>query len=146
MANWNVLYVTNEIWHDAPEMFTSSYFKILKKKITFLQQSYCYWHRKIWKMKNIKYIRKQQKYPSKKAWDLVGIVDVTRSQSGQKGLLHQGPALSLLLLVIWPRCWETVRQDVEATGNREALRFMMHKHITGFHFLNQWQKNTARFT
>lgn len=31
MANWNVLYVTNEIWHDAPEMFTSSYFKILKK-------------------------------------------------------------------------------------------------------------------
>lgn len=85
-------------------------------------------------------------YPSKKAWDLVGIVDVTRSQSGQKGLLHQGPALSLLLLVIWPRCWETVRQDVEATGNREALRFMMHKHITGFHFLNQWQKNTARFT
>lgn len=31
MVKRNVLYVTDKIWHDSPEMFASSYFKIFKK-------------------------------------------------------------------------------------------------------------------
>lgn len=36
MVNWNLLYVTNKNWQDSPEMYTTSYFKILIKSLLFL--------------------------------------------------------------------------------------------------------------